>query len=227
MTAPEVVAVIPVRDGSTRIREKNFRAFGPAPTLLHHKIDQVKSAGCFQRIYVSSDSDRARKIAEECGVTYLPRDPVMCTGGPRWDEVVVSIMETVPGDPHVAWTLVTGPLFDNYGEAVRTYLSNLETHDSLVGVKKLQEYLLDEAGRPLFFGFGRWHLYTNEIKPLYSINDAVFIARKSDQIRWRYWFGPKPFLYVMGSLESIDINFPEDLDLAEAARIYLERKKKA
>ena len=97
--------------------------------------------------------------------------------------------------------------------------------DSLVGVKKIQEYLLDESGRPLFFGFGRWHPYTNEIKPLFSINDAIFIARKSDQILWRYWFGPKPYLYVTGSLESIDINFPEDLEMAEAARIYLERKQ--
>ncbi len=225
MTAQPVVAVIPVREGSTRIVGKNFRPFGKAPTLLHHKIGHAKAAGCFSHVYVSSDSDRAKKIAEECGVEFLPRDPLMCTGGPRWDEVVVSIMQTVPDNPHVAWTLVTGPLFGNYADAVKTYLANLDRFDSLVGVKKIQEYLLDEAGRPLFFGFGRWHPYTNEIKPLFSINDAIFIARKSDQIQWRYWFGPKPFLYVMNSLESIDINFPEDLEMAEAARIYMERKQ--
>ena len=194
------------------------------PPLLHYKIRQVKAAGCFKEIYVSSDSARAREISEECGVKFLPRDPVMCTGGPRWDEVVVSIMGTVPGDPHVAWTLVTGPIFGRYSDAVSAYLSNLGKYDSLVGVKKVQEYLLDDAGRPLFFGFGRWHPYTNEIKPLYSINDAIFIARKSDQIQWRYWFGPRPYLYVMNSLESIDVNFPEDLELAESARIFLERK---
>lgn len=225
MTArPEIVSVIPVREGSSRIQDKNFRPFGGEPTLLHHKIKQVRASNCFKKIYVSSNSEKAKKISEECGVEYLPRDPVMCGSAPRWDEVVVSIMQTVPGDPHVAWTLVTGPMFGDYADAVDKYVSNLEKHDSLVGVKKIQEYLIDEAGRPLFFGFGQWHPYTNEIKPLYAVNDAIFIARKSDQINWRYWFGRKPYLYVMDSISSIDINFPEDLELAEAAQIYVDQK---
>ena len=40
----EVVAVIPVREGSQRIQNKNFRPFGGAPTLVHHKVAQLKAA---------------------------------------------------------------------------------------------------------------------------------------------------------------------------------------
>ena len=222
MSDEPVVAVVPVREGSQRINEKNFRPFAGYPTLVHQKIAHLKDVGCFEHIYISSDSERVRRIAEECGAEYLPRDPYMCTSAARWDEVVVSIMGDVPGNPHVAWAMVTSPLFTNYGPPVADYLAARDCHDSLVAVKKVREYLMDEVGRPLFSGWGVWPPYTTEIKPLYAVSDALFIARKTDQLRWRYWFGPKPLLYEVSTLEAIDVNFEEDLQMAHAALASLQ-----
>ena len=219
----EVVAVIPVREGSQRIQNKNFRPFGGAPTLVHHKGAQLKAAGCFDHIYVSSDSARAKEIALESGAEFLPREPFFCTGAARWHEVVVHIMNTIPGNPHVAWAMATSPIFANYAGALKVYEENLGTHDSLVAVRAVREYLVDEAGRPLFFSFGAWHPYTTEIKPLYSINDALFVAKKSDQLNWQYWIGRQPHLFVCNAFESIDVNFEEDLAVAHAAWDYLTR----
>lgn len=221
----EVVALIPVREGSERIRDKNFSPFGKHPTLVHRKIAHLRQAGCFAHIYLSSDSPRVAKIAEECDVEFLPRDPYMCTSKPRWDEVVVSILETVPGNPHVGWAMATSPLFENYKSAVETYLKNLGLNDSLVCVKKMREYLMDGKGRPLFTGFGIWHPYTSEMEPLYAISDTFFIAKKSDQLLWRYWFGRTPHLFENSPIESVDVNFQEDLELAQAFALYLERKQ--
>lgn len=226
-SSEEVVAVVPVREGSQRIPDKNFRPFGGHPTLLHHKIEQLRKAGCFSHIYVSSDSARVRKITDECAAEFLARDPVMCTSGPRWDEVVVSIMGDIPGDPHVAWAMITSPLFENYAAAVKRYLESLGEYDSLVAVKKVREYLIDEHCRPLFVGFGIWHPYTSEIRPLYAISDALFVARKSDQIQWRYWFGREPLLYEVSPIEAIDVNFEEDLHMAYAAQLYLSQRGRA
>src|SRR3989338_8986010 len=203
----QVVAVVPVREGSSRIKNKNFTPFGEDPTLVHRKIRHLKNADCFSHIYISSDSPKAKQIAKECGVDFLPRDPEMCTSTPRWYEVVVHILNTVPGNPIVTWALVTGPLFERYREAVNLFLKSQETHDSLVGVKSYREYFINEEGQPFFFGFGPWHPYTNEIKPLYAINDTIFIAKKSDQLHWRYWMGRKPILFQCDPIESIDLNF--------------------
>lgn len=222
----EIVAVVPVREGSSRIKDKNFMPFGGQSTLIHNKIKHLKEAGCFGHIYVSSDSARAREIAKECGIEFLERDPVMCTSKPRWDEVVEAILKTVPGDPHVLWAMVTSPVFTRYKEAVDTYLSRVDTNDSLVGVKEIKEYLIDEAGRPLFYSFGAWHPYSSELKPLYAINDTVFIAKKSDQLYWRYWIGRKPYLFRCEPLESIDVNFPEDLEMAQLAYEFMRKKSK-
>ena len=221
----EVVALIPVREGSSRIPDKNLRPFGGHPTLIHNKIHHLKEAGCFSHIYVSSDSDRIKSITQECGAEYLPRDPYLCGSAARWDEVVVGCMNDIPGDPHVAWAMVTSPLFENYAGAVSAYMDHLGVNDSLVAVKVVREYLIDEAGRPLFYGFGVWHPYTTEFKPMYAISDAMFIASKSDQLLWRYWFGRKPYLWEISSLEAIDVNFEEDLHMAYAARLYLSQQR--
>lgn len=221
-----IVAVIPVREGSSRIQNKNFLPFGRFPTLIHNKIRQLEDSKCFDHIYISSDSQKARKIAEECGAEYLYRDPHMCTSKPRWDEVVDSILSTVPGDPHVAWAMVTSPIFARYDEAVERYFSHLDEYDSLVGVKPIREYLVDENGRPLFYSFGVWHPYSNELPSLYAINDTIFIARKSDQLYWKYWIGRKPYLFHCQAGESIDINFPEDLEMAVLAQQMKDNKVK-
>lgn len=222
----QIVAVVPVREGSSRIKNKNFLPFGKHQTLVHNKIQQLKGAGCFDHIYVSSDSQRVREIAESCGAEFLYRDPEMCTSKPRWDEVVVHIMNTVPNNPHVVWAMVTSPLFTRYKEAIELYLSHVNVNDSLVGVKQIREYLIDEAGRPLFYSFGVWHPYSNEIKLLYAINDVIFIARKSDQICWRYWIGRKPFLLHCDPVESIDVNFPEDMEMATVAQQMIDNREK-
>lgn len=218
----DVVAVVPVREGSTRIKNKNFLPFGDHPTLIHRKIEHLKAAGCFEHIYLSSDSTKVKEIADECGVEFLEREPFMCTSAPRWSDVVCHILNTVPGNPHCMWAMVTSPLFVRYKEAVQCYLHNLNKNDSLVGVKKIQEYLIDEKGRPLFYSFGDWHPYSNELFPLYAINDTVFIAPKSHQIKWRYWLGIKPYLFEGTHLESIDINFPQDLEMAYAGEKILK-----
>lgn len=212
-----VVAVIPVREGSQRVVNKNFKAFGNSPTLLHRKIAHLRSADCFGHIYVSSDSQKASDIAREENIEFLARDAYHCSGAARWDEVVVHILNTIPGDPWVVWAMVTSPLFTRYRQALDLFLQVYPKFDSLVGVKEIREYLIDEVGRPLFYSFGVWHPYTTEIKPMFAINDTLFIAKKSDQLLWRYWLGRKPYLFKANSIESIDINGPDDWALAEVA----------
>jgi len=214
----EVVAVIPVRVGSTRIKRKNFQPFGGYKTLIHQKVDHLKNSASINKIYLSSNDDEVKAIANECNVEFLKREDYFCESEARWDEVVTHIVESIPGTPHVLWALATSPLFVRYEDAINEYISGLEEgYDSLIGVKKINEYLIDEVGRPLFYAFGPWHPYTTEFKQMFAINDVVFIAPKALQIKFRYWFGRKPKLFECDSIESIDVNFPDDLKLAIAA----------
>ena len=60
-------AVIPVRAGSRRVKDKNIRPFGES-NLLIHKIRQLKQVSKIDKIVVSSDSELMLSMAEKEGV---------------------------------------------------------------------------------------------------------------------------------------------------------------
>lgn len=60
------LAVIPARGGSKRIPDKNIRPFRGAP-IIAYAIEAAHEAGCFDRVIVSTDSERVAEVARACG----------------------------------------------------------------------------------------------------------------------------------------------------------------
>jgi CMP-N-acetylneuraminic acid synthetase len=215
MEKEKIVALIPVREGSQRVKEKNFREFANGHSLLEIKIEQAKEATCFDHIYISSDSDRAKNIALENGVEFLPRDSVMCNSETPWAEVVGHIMETIPGDPIVTWGLTTSPTFKNFKGAVTAFKDNIRKHDSLVAVLPKKTFFLNKYGKGINYNPGLWHPYSQELETYFEVTGACYIGRKSDMVRWHYWFGVCPYLFEVSNLESIDVDTPDDFHTAQ------------
>ena len=61
-----VVAVIPARGGSKRIPHKNIKPFCGKP-MIAYSIEAAKNAGIFDRIIVSTDSEKIASTAKEFG----------------------------------------------------------------------------------------------------------------------------------------------------------------
>lgn len=73
----DITAVIPVREGSTRLKNKNVAPFA-GTNLLINKINQLKEVKEISRIVVSSDSDMMLAMAKERGVMTHKRSPEYC-----------------------------------------------------------------------------------------------------------------------------------------------------
>ena len=67
MKKNEITAIIPVRAGSTRLKNKNIAPFA-GTNLLIHKINQLKQVSEISKIVVSSDSDVMLEMARQAGV---------------------------------------------------------------------------------------------------------------------------------------------------------------
>ena len=61
-----VVAIIPARGGSKRIKDKNIKGFAGKPVICH-SIAAARAAGIFHRIIVSTDSPKIAAVARGCG----------------------------------------------------------------------------------------------------------------------------------------------------------------
>ena len=214
MTSPDIVALIPVREGSQRVKNKNFIDFAGRRSLLDIKIDDLKQAGCFDRIYISSDSDRAKQIAKENGIDFLERATEMCQSSVIWADVVEHIMSTIPGNPVVIWALATSPLFKRYTNAVEDFLANKE-NDSLVAVLPKKSFFINKFGRGINYNPGYWHPYSQELETYYEVTGACYIGRKSDMLKWKYWFGIKPHLFEVSETEAIDVDTLEQFKFAQ------------
>lgn len=211
----EIVGLIPVREGSKRVPGKNFIEFMDGKSLLEHKIGHLKHSGCFDHIYVSSDSERARDIAGQNGVEFLHRAPEMCSDDVPWAEAVRHIVETIPGDPIVVWALTTSPLFSNFGETVDKFLKVSGEKDSLLTVLPKRAFFLNGHGRGINYHHGYWHPYSQQLETYYEVTGACYIGNKSDMSKWSYWFGPKPYLFEVSKIESVDVDTTEDFELAK------------
>ena len=60
------IAIIPAREGSKRIKNKNIKIFNYKP-IISHVIKKLKKSKLFFKIYVSTDSLKIKKIAEKNG----------------------------------------------------------------------------------------------------------------------------------------------------------------
>lgn len=213
------VALIPVREGSNRVKKKNFRSFFKDLSIFDIKVDQLKSSALIDEIYVSSDSKRVENLCKKKKIKFLKRDPKYCKDHVYpWHEIHNSILNKIPGDPYVAWCLTTAPTFQRFDQAIKEFIKNNKKFDSLVGVLPAKNFILNKNGSPDNFNPGIWHPYSQELETKYYITGSIFLAKKSNMLKWRYWFGRKPLMFNLKKIEAIDIDEPEDFNLAK--RIY-------
>jgi N-acylneuraminate cytidylyltransferase len=208
------IALVPVRAGSARVPEKNFRPFGSGQSLLEIKLRQLVNQDCFETIYVSSDSPKAQASASSLGLLFHQRDPHYCQQDTSWADTLTHMLESLPEQALLTIALATSPLFTRFGEA----LDALATHpekDSLVAVLPRKAFLLDEFGQPWNFRPGDWHPYSQELAAYHEVAGACFIATVARMKRWRYWFGPRPFLFPLQPTEAVDIDTMADFQRAQ------------
>lgn len=213
-------AIIPVREGSRRLKNKNIAPFA-GTNLLINKINQLKEVTEIEKIVVSSDSDMMLKMAESRGVLSHKRSIEFCDEKTKtFGEVVAHICDNVEGDD-ILWATCTAPLVfpKHYREAIQLYKNAIkEGYDSLVSMEKFKRYLWDDNG-PINYKLGIEHVPSHQLPPLYYATDGILIAPRKKMIQWKYFHGSHPYRYILDKRTSIDID--DGLDLA-CARAWLD-----
>jgi CMP-N-acetylneuraminic acid synthetase len=212
-----IYAVIPVKGSSERVQSKNFRPFVDGMSLTELKVRQTVESGVFSDVFISSDSDLAADLAAKYGITFIRRDAAYCNNHIPWSDVIHHVVESLPigDDDSVCWSHSTSPLFWRFREAVEKYESNFaHGFNGLVGVAKLNEYILTENARPVNYAWGVWHPYTQNVEKLFRVSGSIYLAPRSEMLRCRYVVPQNPYLYETSPFEAIDVDTEYDFDLA-------------
>ncbi len=92
-----IIAMIPARLGSKRVKNKNLRLLGGKP-LVCHVVETCKQAGIFDDIYINSESDLLKPIADQYGVKFYKRPEYLASDTATNDDFVFDFIRHIPCD---------------------------------------------------------------------------------------------------------------------------------
>ena len=206
----KLIAVIPVRAGSQRVKNKNFKPFA-GKTLLEHKLDIVKQLPV-DEIIINTDSELAVEMAKRHGVSYHIRESYYASSecsGSEFHEYLAKVTNS----ENILVAHVTEPLVskETFIDGIKTYYNN--DCDSLVSVEVVKKFLWYN-GKPL--NYNPEKVPASQDLPEYlSPTFGVVVAKRESILHSKHLICSKPYFYKINEIEAVDIDTELDFEFAE------------
>jgi N-acylneuraminate cytidylyltransferase len=208
----KVTAVVPVRKGSVRVKNKNLKLFA-GTNLLELKINQLKQVKLIDEIIVSSDCEKMLAIAQNLGVKTHTRDEYYASSQATNSEFFANLAHAIDAE-YIMYSPVTCPMIsmETYHDCIQTFKQNEEL-ENLVTVSQVKHHMwLD--GRPLNYNI-RESPNSQDLPDINAVTYGICIISKQDMIKYRNVVTENPTFKVLDEIESIDIDTEFDFMVAE------------
>jgi len=210
----EIIALVPVKASSDRVKKKNTRPFNDT-NLLELKLSQLRQVKGFSNVIVSSEEKRLTDVARSFGFGVHERDPKYSTSDVPMSDVYSYIASEIPGD-YIAWVNVTNPLAEAevYNEAVRQFHQlDHDRYDCLLSAYEVKENIFYK-GKPVNFKPNPWPK-SQDLEGVVALSFVINILRRTDMVKWGSCVGNKPYFYILDPVTSTDIDYQWDFDFCE------------
>lgn len=215
-----IVALLPMKANSERVRGKNFRHFAGKP-LFRWILDTLLSAPSVDRVVINTD---ARTILAENGLTdgerivIRDRKPEICGDFVSMNLVLADDVANVPADIYLM-THTTNPLLTarTIEAAISDYRQVLAagTHDSLFSVQKWQTRFYRADGSAVNHDPNNL-IRTQDLEPWFEENSNLYLFTSDSFAATGARIGKTPRLFEMARNEGVDIDDQDSWNLAEA-----------
>ncbi len=218
----KIVAVVPMKLNSSRLPQKNIKCFTNGKPLcyyilstlllLRHSIDEV---------YVYCSNPDIQNYLPK-GVNYLMRSEQLDQDSTKINEVLQCFAKDVSADiyvmAHTTAPFVTAKSIEKGLNAVYS-----GSYDSAFAAKKIQDFLWKD-GIP--FNYNLNCIPRTQDLPLYYEETSGFYIYRSEIItEFNRRIGRNPYIVEVGEIEGIDIDEPEDFEIADAVFNYFRYQK--
>ena len=208
------VAFVPAKGESSRIRNKNTVILD-GEYLFKRKLIQLLACPEIDDVYLDTESDKIIELASDLPVKILKRNAKLASNSTDGHELFANECAKVDADIYIQ-CLCTSPFVtaETMTRAIRALKADASA-DSLVAVQKRKQYTW-ENGRPAY-GEGRIPNSVDlpatviESMGLYMVKRGKGKAKAKPKRR----FGEKVVFFELTDEEAFDVNWPDDLALAE------------
>lgn len=217
----KIVALLPMKANSERVKGKNFRPLAGKP-LFKWMLDALLAIPEIDLVVINTD---ARQILADNGlidsdrVLIRDRKPEICGDFVSMNLILEDDIVAVPADLYLM-THTTNPLLSE--ETIRKAIEELKANpdkDSLFTVNKFQTRFYRENLEPV--NHDPMNLVrTQDLEPWYEENSCLFLFSAKSFAVNKARIGANPIMFVTPKMESVDIDEPEDWRMAEALANY-------
>jgi CMP-N,N'-diacetyllegionaminic acid synthase len=228
-----ILGVITARGGSKGIKKKNIAVIAGEP-LIVYTIEAALKSKMLTDVVVSTDSKEIAETSNKAGLLVLSLRPseLARDESPTLDVLHYEILQyEAMSKKLVDYVMVlqpTSPLrtAENIDEAIKLIFNEPEA-DSLISCcvatacHPRTMYSLNKGRMASFLPVEAKHRRRQELETLFMRNGAIFISTRELIMERGRIIGDSPLGYIMPVDQSINIDEPIDLELAE---FYIKRR---
>ena len=215
MDKKKIVAIIPIRKNSQRIKNKNFLNFFKGKSLLELKIEQLKKVNNIDEIVVSSDSELAKKISKRYDISFHAREKYFASSSCSGSKFFENLARCIDGD-YLMYCPCTSPIIKQktYNLFLNKFESTKYKYDSLNTVSILKSFIWKD-NKSLNYNSIKAPNSQDLPNNYFSLTFGINIISRKNMIKFKNIVGKKPKFIVLNKLESTDINDKTDFKIAQ------------
>jgi len=224
----KVIALMPMKANSERVRGKNFKDFGGKP-LFRWMLDTLKSIPAIDKVVINTD---ARDILLENGlfedkhVMIRDRKSEICGDFVSMNLIINDDINNIESDIYLM-THTTNPFLSR--QSIEAAISKFKTllksgkANSLFTVNMVQERFYDADVSAINHDPDNL-IRTQDLTPWYQENSNLYLFTKESFSQTNARIGSNPAIFVTAPYESTDIDTPSDWELGEVMIEYYKKK---
>lgn len=208
----KVVAFLPAKGSSERIENKNVKILDGKPLFLR-QLEKLSALSFIDEVYLDTESDEIIDLASSVNCKILRRLPELASNKTDGHKLFYNEVAQVQADIYIQ-ILATSPFIK--GETIKKgieILKNSADYDSVVLVRNEKLYTWNAAE-------GKTNYDLDNIPNSFTLPDTVietmglYIVRADAAHLYKKRIGKKPFLLEAEAVEAVDVNYPDDFELA-------------
>ena len=171
----KIIAMIPARIGSTRLKMKNLALINGEP-MISYAINAAKRSSVFDKIVINSDSKIFQKIADRYGVEFFQRPDHLGSSATKSDDVILDFMKNYHADI-IVWVNPICPFQtgSDIKNVTKYFLSN--KLDSLITVEDKDVHCLYK-GKPVNYNSNELFAQTQDMIPVQTFVYSIMMWRR-------------------------------------------------
>lgn len=220
----KTVAFIPIKLNNERTPGKNIKPFSDGTPLMYFvqkTLLSLKKKGVIDKIYCFCSQEIVKLYLLE-GIDFLKRPEHLDRKETKGTQIYETFVNMVEADIYVL-AHATSPFVTE--EHIKKCIAHVHSgeYDSAFCAKKIQNFLWQD-NKPLNFVLNN-PPRTQDMAPIYLELSTPYVFSKDTFNKYHSRSGTKPFICEASEIEAIDIDYPEDFQLADVVYTNIIKKQ--